>query len=99
MTPRATIVFELDAFEPIIEHTVRKAIAAIKPQLRDDKPQTTKLLLTHDEAAQALSVSQRTLSAYVDAGDLSQVRLGPRTIRYCLDDLRAFIQKNKTQSQ
>ncbi|HJN12609.1 MAG: helix-turn-helix domain-containing protein [Pirellulaceae bacterium] len=99
MAPHAKIVFDLDTFEPIIERAVRKAIATFKQQLPADKSQTTKLLLTHEEAALALSVSQRSLSTYVESGDLSQVRLGPRTIRYSLDDLQAFIQENKTVSQ
>ena len=96
MASHAKLILDVDAFEPLIEHAVLKAIAALKQQLPADIPQTNKLLLTHEETAQALSVSERSLSAYVEAGDLSQVRLGPRTIRYCLDDLRTFIEKNKT---
>lgn len=60
----------------IVEVAVREAATALKQQLPADSLRTTRLLLTHEEAARTLSVSERSLSAYVEAGDLTQVRLG-----------------------
>jgi excisionase family DNA binding protein len=52
---------------------------------------TTRLLLTVREAAQALSVSERTLWALTaPRGPIRSVRLG-RSVRYSADSLRDWI--------
>lgn len=55
-----------------------------------------RLLLTPKEAAQSLSVSERTLYSLTKAGELPAVRIG-RAVRYAVADLRAFIEKKSLE--
>jgi excisionase family DNA binding protein len=56
---------------------------------------TTKLLLTVREAAEALSVSERTLWALTaPRGPIRSVRLG-RSVRYSADSLRDWIESQR----
>lgn len=59
--------------------------------------QPTTLLVTPREASRLLSVSERTLYALVRRGELAAVRIGPRGIRYDVDDLRNWIRAAKVQ--
>ena len=49
------------------------------------------LLLTKPEAAERLRISVRTLERYIDAGTLSVVRLGSRSVRIRRSDIDALI--------
>lgn len=51
-------------------------------------------LITSREAAKALAVSERTLWAIAERGEIPVVRIG-RSVRYSPDDLSAWITKNK----
>jgi excisionase family DNA binding protein len=53
-----------------------------------------RLLLTVREAAHALAVSERSLWTLTRKGLVPCVRLG-RSVRYSLDDLRAFIEAQR----
>ena len=56
---------------------------------------TERLLLPPREAAAALSISERTLWAVTaPRGPLPAVRIG-RSVRYCVDDLRRWIEGQK----
>ena len=58
---------------------------------------TPTLLLTPQQAAEALAISARKLWAMTNTGDIPCVRLG-RSVRYDPADLRAFIDRQKTGS-
>jgi excisionase family DNA binding protein len=51
-------------------------------------------LLTVKEAAEMLSLSERTIQRYLKSGELSCVRLG-RSVRIELKDLEEFVEKKK----
>jgi len=56
---------------------------------------TPKLLLTVRQAAQALSICEKSLWALTSPrGPLQAVRIG-RAVRYSIDDLRVFIEGKK----
>ena len=50
------------------------------------------LLLTPRQAARILSISERTLWG----SDIPKVRIGKRGVRYHVDDLKAWIETQKT---
>jgi excisionase family DNA binding protein len=52
-------------------------------------------LLTVSEAAQALSLSERSTRALIAEGSLPVVRVGVRGIRIHPDDLRGFIEERR----
>jgi excisionase family DNA binding protein len=49
-----------------------------------------RLLLTAAEAAEALAISERTLWALTDRGEIPAIRIG-RSVRYAVEDLRAWV--------
>ena len=55
---------------------------------------TLALLLTPQQAAEALAISPRKLWGMTASGQIPHVRLG-RSVRYSLDDLRAWIDEKK----
>ncbi len=55
------------------------------------------LLMTSPEAAEALSISQRTLWGLTQRGDIPCVRIG-RAVRYDPADLRTWIDAQKDRS-
>ena len=55
----------------------------------------TPALLRPREAARYLAVSEKTLGRLA----LPRVRLGPRAIAYCIDDLRQFIAQRRECGQ
>ena len=57
-----------------------------------------RLLLTPREAAKALSICEKTIYTLTKSGELPAVRIG-RSVRYALEDLRAFIERTKKYSQ
>ena len=57
-----------------------------------------RILLTPREAANALSVCERTLYGLTQRGELPAVRIG-RSVRYSVEDLRAWIEKAKKSSE
>lgn len=56
---------------------------------------TPRLLMTANEAAQALSICPRTLWTLTHAGQIPFVRIG-RLVRYSPDDLRGWIDRQKS---
>ena len=61
----------------------------------DNSPTTPKLLLTADETARALAISPRTLWSLTKSGQLRSVRIGKKSVRYCVSDLEKFIERQK----
>lgn len=55
---------------------------------------TPKLLLTRVEAAEALSLCEKTLYTLTKQGKLRAIRIGA-SVRYDLEDLRAFVNQQK----
>ncbi|MBI1312160.1 helix-turn-helix domain-containing protein [bacterium] len=53
-----------------------------------------RLLVTAQEAAQRLCISERTLWGLTKAGAIPAVRIG-RSVRYSVDDLASFIERQK----
>ena len=63
----------------------------------DIDKQAIQLLLTVREAAQALSVCEKTLWIMTKNGDIPVIRMG-RAVRYPLDGLREWIKKESEKS-
>jgi excisionase family DNA binding protein len=53
-----------------------------------------RLLVTPKQAAQSLAISERTLWTLTDKGEIKRIQIG-RCVRYDLDDLRCWIEKQK----
>lgn len=60
----------------------------------DDSASSTLLLLTPNQAAEALAISPRKLWGMTASGEIPHVRLG-RCVRYPVDDLRRWIDDRK----
>lgn len=60
----------------------------------DTIPALKPLLVDTHVAAKALSISERTLWQLTKDGEIPVVRIG-RSVRYPLDDLRAFVEQRK----
>ncbi len=60
-------------------------------------PEFHQQLLTESAAAKWLSVSARTLWSLRDSGKIDFIRIG-RSVRYDVDDLRAFVVNNKSNA-
>jgi excisionase family DNA binding protein len=58
--------------------------------MRSSTPTKTALLLTPQQAAEALAISPRKLWGMTASGDIPHVRLG-RCVRYPVDDLHRWI--------
>jgi hypothetical protein len=54
------------------------------------------LLVTEQEAARMLSVSQRTMYTLRTTGQIEAAQMSERCVRYDVEDLRAFIAARKT---
>jgi excisionase family DNA binding protein len=59
----------------------------------------TPLLLTAQQAARWLNISERTLYARTADGSIAVVRIGNRGIRYDPEDLRAWIARAKNSER
>jgi excisionase family DNA binding protein len=59
--------------------------------------QVVRLLLNSKEAAQALSISPRTLWTLTKTGQIAYVQSG-RSVRYDVEDLQKWIERNKTKA-
>jgi len=61
------------------------------------KRQIERLLLKPREAAQALSLCEKSLYNLTKRSEIPAVRFGPhgRTVRYDVEDLKAWIRNNK----
>jgi excisionase family DNA binding protein len=64
-----------------------------EPSLSEEKATPSLQLYTIAECAAILSVSQRSVSAWIRSGALPAVRLGPKLRRVRHQDLLAFIEK------
>ncbi|MEN6384375.1 MAG: helix-turn-helix domain-containing protein [Phycisphaerales bacterium] len=56
-------------------------------------------LLTIQEAAKCLAVSDRTLFSLTQSGRIKAVRISSRAVRYDMRDLEQFIETMKTGAQ
>ena len=56
------------------------------------------ILLTTRQAAQALSICERTLYALHQRGELPAIQIG-RAVRYDINDIRAWVKKSKKFSE
>lgn len=54
-------------------------------------------LLTAKEAAEMLSLSERTIQRYLKSGELTFIRLG-RSVRIELKDLEEFVERGKKKA-
>ena len=50
-------------------------------------------LLTYDEASKLLAIPRGTLQWMVHENRIPHIRRGPRTVRFRLDDLEAWIER------
>jgi excisionase family DNA binding protein len=62
--------------------------------MHSNTPTRPALLLTPEQAAEALAISPRKLWDMKASGSIKYVRCG-RCIRYHIDDLRVWIEENK----
>jgi len=62
--------------------------------MQSSAPTKPTLLLTPQQAAEALAISPRKLWGLTAAGEITHIRLG-RCKRYPVDDLRAYIDEHK----
>jgi predicted DNA-binding transcriptional regulator AlpA len=58
-------------------------------------PNSNVLLLTAIEAAKALAISPRTLWGLTKSGQIPCVRINSWTVRYALEDLKGWVEKQK----
>lgn len=61
---------------------------------RRSEPATLPRLLTVPQAAEALSVCERTVWRWIEAGEIETYRLG-RTVRIAEDELVRFLEKRR----
>ncbi|MDG2383565.1 MAG: helix-turn-helix domain-containing protein [Pirellulaceae bacterium] len=59
-----------------------------------NSPNKPALLLTHQQAADALAISPRKLSGMTASGEIPHIRLG-RCVRYPVNDLQRWIDEQK----
>jgi excisionase family DNA binding protein len=59
----------------------------------------SKLLLSLPEAAEALSVCERTISRLISRGKLHPIKVGQRGVRVAVSDLQAWIAKQQGGQQ
>ena len=57
-------------------------------------PMLSPLLLKPRDAARTLALSERTLFAIAKRGEIPVIRCG-RAVRYSIDDLRAWVERQK----
>jgi excisionase family DNA binding protein len=69
------------------------ALSSSTPKLPLDGP----LLLTEREAAKRLSISPRKLWELRNAGEIRCVKIG-RSVRYCVNDLAAWIDSKRSST-
>ena len=62
--------------------------------MRSSTPTKPALLLTPQQAAAALAISPRKLWGMTASGEIPHIRLG-RSVRYPLDDLQCWIDRQK----
>ena len=62
--------------------------------MRSSTPTKSALLLTLEQAAEALAISPRKLWDMTASGEIPHVRLG-RCVRYPIDDLQHWIDEQK----
>ena len=87
------IAFDVATMKTMNDHIITR------PQ-----PAPVRLLLKPKEAALALSICERTLATIVQRGEIPIIRvpdrgLQARAIRYAVDDLRAWIEKQKAAAE
>jgi len=56
------------------------------------------LLISSRQAARSLSISERTLFALAERGELHKIHVG-RAVRYSMDDLKSWIAKKSFPEQ
>lgn len=94
MIPTAGIIMQLTPEQlqalitPIVEQAVCKALQQERKQANAES-----ILLTHKEACAVLQVSSSTLRMWVQAGRITQVRVGKAGIRYRRSDLDQAIEQ------
>lgn len=68
-------------------HALREEVQALR---RKESPEGPDALLTREEAAKRLGISERTLDDMADAGEIQPVRIRGRVL-YSPDTLKAYI--------
>lgn len=67
----------------------------MKDVLTGQREPRFRMLMTPDEAAQALAISPRKLWAMTNSGEIPSIRIG-RCVRYSPDDLLAWVEDLKS---
>jgi excisionase family DNA binding protein len=80
-------------FQQLTEEAYSKAIAQLKLLLEDKETEDIPKLLTTAEVSKILNTTRQTVDRWVNNGDLPKVVLNG-TVRFKLDDLNMFIEKN-----
>lgn len=70
-------------------HALREEVQALR---RKESPKGPNALLTREEAAERLGISERTLDDMADRGEIQPVRIRGRVL-YAPDTLDAFIRR------
>src|SRR5690554_76469 len=77
-------------------HAFRKERSMIRGSASDSgSPQRVSPLLTVKEAAEYLSISERTLWELDARGEVQRTVIGKHSVRYHIDDLNAYITKQR----
>lgn len=63
----------------------------------NEERRKAKILVCLAEAAEMLSISQRTMWSLADQGSIPRVRIG-RSVRFDVADLRRFAESRKSES-
>lgn len=64
----------------------------------ENRRESESLLLTARQAARTLNISGRTLWSLTNRGDVPCIRIG-RSVRYSTDDLREFIDRQRSKCE
>ncbi len=78
----------------------RKLREALEPEaIQQEKAKLYPTVLTRTEVAKMLQVSTRTIDRMCEAGMLKFWKLGPRYIRFNLEDILVLIQQKEPEEQ
>jgi len=78
----------------------KKLREALEPEaIQQEKAKLYPTVLTRTEVAKMLKVSTRTIDRMCDSGLIKYWRLGPRYIRFNLEDVLALIQQKEIEEQ
>ncbi|MCK4982224.1 MAG: helix-turn-helix domain-containing protein [Victivallaceae bacterium] len=90
----------LETSGKLSENEHNKLRSALEPEaVRQEKTKLYPTVLTRTEVAKMLQVSTRTIDRMCDKGLIKFWNLGPRYIRFNLEDILALIQQKEPEEQ